>query len=285
MGIEFSAETARPSAYHFRVQRDPYAPGRGKTRRVPSDRVLHVFRPDAPCMVRGFPWMVAACRGIENLRRYEEAELLAARLGASAAGFITLSDSGGQMMDAPESDDEAGLLDMSPGMVHRLAEGEGFEPWDPKHPTTQYGDFVAAQLRGIAAGCGVPYHELAEDWAAVNFSAARSAVLSHRPAWEAAQRLLIDRVCEPVFRLWVETAGDPDTAVEWKPRKWDHVQPREQATAETAHIANMTMSRTEIIRARGADPASVFGEIAAEEEMLRAMMPEPEQEVGDGDAG
>ncbi|MBK7121298.1 MAG: phage portal protein [Comamonadaceae bacterium] len=60
--------------------------------RVDADQVLHVFKPYRPEQVRGMPAMHACISGLKMLDGYEEAAIVAARVGASKMGFFTTPD-------------------------------------------------------------------------------------------------------------------------------------------------------------------------------------------------
>ena len=151
------------------------------------------------------PFITAALLRMECLRHYDMSELTAARLGAKQQGFIeqkaeeavTLRDQhpSQQQQDIDKTaedadDDEVDLTDPieqnrllarqynngGGGVDYDMAIdfldiGQTFKMADWQHPNTAYPNFVQTQLRGAAAGLGIPYHQLAGDLSAINFSA------------------------------------------------------------------------------------------------------------------
>ena len=285
LGVE-KDPTGQVVAYHFSGLRPDntgaFAGGyvRHQPTRVAAERVIHVFDADLPGQSRGVPWLSTACRRFADLQDYEESERTAARVSARKLGFVQVEG------DADVADDEEGdnVISTKPGSITHLDPGESFHDWDPAHPNTAFPAFVQSQLRGAAGGVGLSYFELGNDLAGVNFSSGRIGLISQRELWRMTQRLLVDTFHDRVFAGWLETAmlrdvpGVPRGAVpsdvsghRWVGRRYDHVQPREQATSDHQRIEDGLTSRSEIIRSEGRDPEDVFSELAAEAERLRAL--------------
>lgn len=288
LGVERDT-TGRVVAYHFRTLQLPRSSDGayqgGLPFRVPADQVLHAYDMEMPGQSRGVPWLLSAIKRLEDLRDYEESERTAARLGAKKLGFIQTPEGTPGEVDADDED-----VEVEAGSLTHLDPGEVFAGWDPAHPNTAFGDFVNSQLRGAASGTGLSYFEVANDLAGVNFSSARVGLLAQREIWRMAQRLLEDRVFTPLFEAWLPGAiaagkvmgvreGTPPSALmphEWVGRRHEHVQPREQARADSQRLADGLTSRAEIIRSEGRDPDEVFAEIEKERGMFG--------EVADGSA-
>ena len=92
---------------------------------------------------------------LKMLDGYEEAELVAARVGASAMGFITSPGGDGYMGD--DLDNGTPIMSAEPGTFQQLPAGMDVKSFDPDHPTTAFSDFEKAILRGISSGLGVSY--------------------------------------------------------------------------------------------------------------------------------
>ena len=287
-------------AYHF-CGLDPVASGgfiggyvRTAPMRIGAERVIHVYDPDLPGQSRGVPWLSTACRRFADLQDYEVSEMTSARVSSRKIGFIQVDGDA----DVAEGDGGDVKIQTKAGSITQLDPGESFHGWDPDHPSTAFGDFVASQLRGAAGGVGLSYFELANDLAGVNFSSGRIGLIAQRELWRMIQRLLIDSFHERVFKGWLERAvlspagfpGVPPTASpaalsghRWVGRRYDHVQPREQATSDHQRIEDGLESRSEIIRSEGREPEDVFEELAAEAERLKGLtaggtMPEEQQD-------
>jgi lambda family phage portal protein len=161
--------------------------------------------------------------------------------------------------------------------------------FDPNHPNSAYAAFIKAVLRGIASGLGVSYNTLANDLEGVNFSSIRTGVLEDREAWKARQVWMIENVVSPIFRRWLR-AGllsgaismdrgsrlssanfDKLVAHTFQGRRWPWVDPQKDMNANTMAVAERFRSRSDVIRELGDDPAEVWAEIAAENELLEEL--------------
>ncbi|MFN4115225.1 MAG: phage portal protein [Inhella sp.] len=215
MGIEVDTYL-RPVAYHLRptMSGDVYHLARtpAPAQRIPADEILHGFITDTPEQVRGVPWMHAAMLRLQNLGGYEEAAIIASRVGASQMGFFTTPDGQPQHLaddQQPSVDGQAPgdfVMDAAPGEFRSLPEGMQFQPFNPAYPAAMFGDFVKANLRGIASGLGVAYHALANDLQGVSYSSIRRGTLEERDAWMVLQSWFIDAFLEPLFDRWLTFA-------------------------------------------------------------------------------
>jgi lambda family phage portal protein len=185
MGVEVDAN-GRPLAYHF-LRSAEYGALGGQRTRVPAEDIWHCFVQEEVNQVRGVPWVHTAMRRLNDLGGYEEAAVIAARVGASNMGFfvppVDLAGPGINGTVGTDSlDDDGGgnqvrVREAEPGAFDELPPGYDFKSFDPDYPHAQFGTFVKACLRGIAAGIGVDYNTLANDLEGVNYSSIRSGTL------------------------------------------------------------------------------------------------------------
>lgn len=296
MGIEF--DRARfPVAYHVLAsEKDldffiPPSTGR-KTIRVPSEQMIHIFLNDGVWQSRGVPWIHPALMRFNQLNKYEEAELVSARGGASKMGFITDGDDGTGYTgddDEDDADDDYLIEEFEPGMIGRLRKGQTFTGFNPDHPNAIFKDFVKVNLRGIAAALGESYNQFAQDLEGVSFGSLRQGALSERAVYMGLQEWLIDEALDRIFANWLEMSlrakaitnrnGQPlpidrlekFLEHEWQPRRWDWIDPLKDTTADRFQQQDLTMSRSERIRKRGRQPTEVFQEIATENELMATL--------------
>lgn len=282
MGVEIDAD-GRPVAYHiWRHHPRAVAIDRNRRMRVPAGEVIHRFLVQDAAQVRGVPWAYAIGRRLKMLAGYETAELTAARVAAAKMGFLQTPDGGhGYDPDDPNAardGDGAVLKSLAPGEVEVLPAEWKFEPFDPQHPTTAFGDFVKAMLRGVAAGLGPSYESLAQDRQGVNFSSLRQGALEERDYYRDLQGYMAEAICAPVFEAWLSMAllaGQVDGLSSrdlarldhpaWVPRGWQWVDPLKEVKAHEAAVALGINSRTRIAAETGRDVFDVLAEQAAEE--------------------
>lgn len=309
MGVEINAY-GRPVAYHLKTAHpgDLYQTTsgiQGNTHvRVPAEDIIHEFIADRPEQVRGMPWAHAAMLRLNNLGGYEEAAVIAARVGASKMGFFTTPDGQAEVVSTGTDDgtaDGALTMDADPGVFQSLPEGVQFQPFNPDYPTAMYADFVKANLRGIASGLGVAYHALANDLEGVSFSSIRSGTLEERDAWMLIQEWFAGSFLERIFSEWIAAALamgqialpngstlpitklDKFSAHTWQGRRWEWVDPLKDIEADIAAINAGLKSPQSVAAKLGLDYEDLLIEIKAAETMrerlgvVLAITPNPQQ--------
>ena len=288
MGIELD-EWGRPQAFYLLKQHpndlSPYSTYQytDKYQRIPASEIIHAFDPLRPSQNRGIPWAHAAMFRLHMLGCYEEAELVAARTGASKMGFFERAEDGeGYQGDEYDSDGNI-ISEAEPGTFEQLPPGVKLHEWDPQHPAGNFGNFVKAILRGIASGLGVTYHNLANDLEGVNFSSIRSGTLEERDCWMTLQLWVIENLHEQVFPDWLEMAMlhgqvnlpfskfDKFNTASWQPRRWPWVDPLKDQEATLLSAKMGARSLADIIREAGRDPDDVFDEIAETKQKLEKL--------------
>ncbi len=286
MGVETS-ETGAPVAYHILTSHPGDVAADRRRERVPAENIIHLYRTDRPQQTRGVTWLHTAMKRLNDLGGYEEAAIIAARVGAAKMGFFTTPD--GDLSPLADAGDVAGELyqDADPGRFGLLPPGYDFKSFDPDYPHEQYGTFVKAQLRGIAAGLGVAYHNLAGDLEAVNFSSARAGTLEERDQWMILQDWFVAGFVRPVFEAWLDAAllageiivitkAGPrplDSTVATKVlsgvvlagRRWSWVDPVKDVQANLMAIESGLKSRREVAAEQGRDLDDVWAQIAREQ--------------------
>ena len=284
-GIEFN-KYGRPLAYYFTTtdeeETQVYSYGGRRFVRVPADRVIHGFLREFTGQKRGLPWMGSALWRMNQLKGFEDAALVNARVAAAKGGFFEWQEGYGPDLD----EDEELLMEAEAGAFQELPAGVRFKEWNPQYPQGEYAAYVKAMLRGIAAGLGVAYNNLANDLEGVNFSSIRQGALDEREAWKELQEWLIESLIEPVFMEWLPRALlwgielpngaalrperiEKYRAVVWQPRRWAWIDPKSEVAAAVASKNNLLTSPGQIIRDTGRDPDTVWRELAADIAAMR----------------
>jgi len=205
MGVEYN-DWGKPIAYHlYKHHPGEYSSLSQEIIRVEAEEIIHLFIQDRISQSRGVPWMHSVMTDMKMLKGYEEAELVAARLGAAKGGFY-IKPAGDQFEDSEGNSGDDVIQEVTPGMFEILPDGWDFKQFDPTHPTTAFKDFEKKVLQTIASGLNVSYHNLANDLEGVNYSSIRSGVLEERSHWIALQQWLIERVLKPVYEDFLTQA-------------------------------------------------------------------------------
>lgn len=290
MGVERDAFYA-PVAYWLKNvdSSDPtqYADSTQRHIRVPATEMKLFYLHEFVRQLRGVPWMSSAMMRMNMLGGYEEAAVVAARIGAAKLGI--LQSPNGEADDVAtgyEGEGEAARPQLDsgePGEFITAPAGYEFKEWDPDYPHEQYGAFVKACLRGISSGLLVSYNGLANDLEGVNFSSIRAGVLEEREVWKALQSWMIEAFLEPIYSAWLPRAiatGQVNLpmsklskfdAVVWQGRRWDWVDPEKDVNANVTSITNRLKSYSQVIREQGRDPEEVWRELAKDTERLKAL--------------
>jgi lambda family phage portal protein len=283
MGVEIDT-MARPVAYHI-LKRKPSQWDRGYVReyeRVPADQIEHIFVPTFAEQNRGVPWMYAALLNLVHIGAFEEAAVIAARVGASQMGFIHQGENTTAPLPQNSTSSEGDpQIDAEPGTFQVLPPGYEMSSWNPRYPDGAVEPFLKAMLRGVAAGLGVAYHNLANDPADVNYSTAKVFGGDEHEMWKGVQEFVKDHLHVPLHRDWLRMqlmTGtltfqpqriDKYCEIDWQARRWASPDPLKDAKADIELIDNKLRSRTRAIAERGDDIGDVFDELAHEEEMAK----------------
>jgi lambda family phage portal protein len=253
------------------------------------------------------PWFAAGTTRLRHLSGYEEAEVIAARVGACQGGWFTRKE-GSSGYPTPVPGQDGITMDAEPGVWQTLPDGVEAVPNNPTHPNTAYGDFRKNVLRGIATGLGVSYTTLGNDLEAVNYSSARVGLLDEREVWKKIQLWFSRHFLRPIFRAWLEMALSTgaialpvskfqkfDRPV-FKMRRWAWIDPLKDIQAAQHAIALRVGSRRQIVDEAGGDIEDVFADNVADEKLaaklnLSLQPPDPMPESfgdltaagGDGD--
>lgn len=296
-GIEFDA-VGRAAAYHLRARHpgDYISGGSASSQiiRVPAEEIYHLFTPERAEQSVGFPWIVSAITRLRQLGAFEEAATIAARLGASKAGFFERDGSKDGDFEG-EGTDDAGraIMDASPGTFESLPPGWKLADWSPEYPNITTGDFRKAMLRGVGTSLGMSYNTLGNDLEAVNFSSARVGLFEEREGWKGIQVFHAENFWEPVFSDWllasllsaainlpIAKLKNFDRPV-FKSRRWPFIDPLKEVNAAKTAIALRLSSRRQFIEESGGDVDDVFhdnldDERLAEDIGLSLVPPDPD---------
>lgn len=310
MGVEID-KWHRPLFYHF-LTRHPAEVGQRTYIKVPANEVIHIFKRKRIGQTRGLSNLAPVIFRLHMLGAYEDAEVTAARIGASKIGFF---ETDANHLDAfePTKPNEKLTIDVSPGSMEQLPPGMKFSGWDPQHPTAAFAAFVAAVLRSIAVGGGVSYTTLTGDLAGVNYSSIRAGLLNERDMFKKLQDWFAEKMSRRVFIDWLSMVlltrklslpsrlAQNWLAVNWKGRGWKWVDPYNDARANEMNVAMGIASRTQLCAEMGIDFEETLIELAAEKALAEKYdvfidgmaakldipqpIPDPEQSGGSGTPG
>lgn len=279
MGVEVN-QYQRALFYHI-FPGNPYefGFGRGERQKVPADQLYHVHIPRFVGQTRGYPLLAPVMWDMKMLDGYFEAELVAARIGATIIAAIE-QDNQIEYAGDGEARDGSTKVDIGYGTALQLGPGQKLNNASPEHPSTAFSPFVERSLRLIASGLGVAYFELGNDHAGINFSSGRLGIIEQRDFYMELQQVLVDTLVRPCYEDWTKSAllngaldlpFDPDRytdqdAVEFIPRRWTWLDPLKDVQAAVDEVQNGFSTHDEKLHQHGKDWRKVYRQLKVEKD-------------------
>lgn len=308
-GVEVERSTGRAVAYYlYRDHPNDLAGTVAEAERVPADNLLHIYRQERVGQTRGISWLAPAVLRLRDLEMYLENELQASAVAACFSVVVKTVDSGASWggLETPsggDSTDSNGdrFERLQPGMVSHLMPNEDIQVVNPMRPNASADAFLATMLRSISVATGLSYELVSRDYSRTNYSSNRASALEDQRRFRPLQKMLIWKLCQPVYRAWfaqcclaadagmdgyeafpsfTEYLADPGywTKCTWRPPGWAWVDPLKEVNAAVVAINNQLRSRQDVIEeGNGGDVREVFRELAQEE----ALAEELDIELGD----
>lgn len=221
-GVEVSPD-GRVSAYWFHSRLMPTGVWAGEKFRVPAELICHLYDEDYEGQHRGFPIIACVLRTVKLLHTYIDAEVIKANRQAFNVAHHEVDPAMYQYADPrelgmPEADEARDQLtrEVQPGEEPIEPVGYRRVQEPPTSPNPVFPAFKQEMLRIISSGLGAAYHNLASDFASINWSAGRLAEGEQREGWKADQARIIDHILRPSFRrprgwlaMWLTSGNAP----------------------------------------------------------------------------
>lgn len=285
MGVEVD-RWGKPVAYWLWSEHPYDIPsGTGKRRRVRVDAadILHPFPVLRPGQSRGVTWFAPVMIDTQMLGGYQEAEITAARIGASNMAAVSIDPDhavGGEFSDTQPMRSSV-PMGVEPGRVLRLNPGEQLSSTNFNHPNGAFGSFTKAVQQAIAAGLNVSYPSLSGNLEAINFSSIRAGILSERDFYRAMQVWFARVFHRRVYRRWAPMAAlmgfVPASQVKgtekilWQPRGWKYVEPLNDIQAAILGRRAGLTTLTQQCAEQGGDFEENLRQIAEEDALAKEL--------------
>ena len=282
MGVEVN-KYGKPIAYHL-FKKHPfdntYPRPSQEYIRVPADEIIHAYLPQRAEQTRGVSLIAPVMANMKMLNGYYEAEIVAARVGASKMGFITSGDGDGYVGDGEMEDTFNPTMNAQAGVFEQLPAGMDFKAFDPTHPTSAFESFTTSVLRSIASGLNISYHALTNDLTSVNYSSIRQGALEDRSMYQLYQQFVIDHFINPIFKSWLEMAMSTgyinlpiakfdkfSNAINYIPRSFSWIDPLKEMQANVVGLQNGITTYSDIVSSYGKDVEEIFEQHQKEKEL------------------
>lgn len=289
MGIEVD-KFYRPLAYWIRDHHpsDFHHPigsrGTEQIIRIPASEIIHIRIVERWPQTRGVPWLHAVAKKLNDMDGYSDAEIVAAR---GAANYMAAIETDPLSQIGEEQEDGNRQIEISPGIVVKLAVGEKMNFFSPNRPNPALDGFMRYMLRETAAGAGVSYESLSRDYSQSNYSSSRQGMLDDRDTWRVLQTWFLHSFRHVVHRNWLQQAvlarAIPGVSVDdyaqnrekfepvkFKPRGWGWVDPTKEVAAFKEAEKAGYITKTQVIAqtAGGQDFEDVMDERRQELEQI-----------------
>ena len=313
-GIELNNDGA-PTAYHIQ-DRHPLDEAitldrlnwTRMPRHAPDGRrvVIHGFFSDRSEQIRGMSAFAPVLIALRDITRMSEAEIGAATINATFAGFVQSSFDELALGDALGLDTGAAAgsgssfqdlrdqiygdgLSIHDNQLASLAPGDSVEIPNTSRATGPFSDFKKSFLQDVAAALGIAYPVLAEDWEGVNYSSARAALAEvWRLVTEDRSHFIRDTVmpifCEVIDEAFlrgflVEPEGWPtyeDNKAAYLQASWTgpgrgYVDPLKEAQANALLMEMGVLTLDELCAEQGKDWEEVIAQKALERDRLEEL--------------
>ena len=284
MGVEIDKFGKPINYYILKVHPDdnfhsPASYDKSKYNIVPAEQIIHFYHQERPNQTRGVPPLSSCLKQLKMLDGYMEAELVAARVGASKMGFFKSGD-GTAYTGEDKTDTNNPIMSAEPGTFEQLPTGTDFQTFAPQHPTSAFKDFTKAIIRSIASSLNISYNTLANDLESVNYSSLRQGALEERSHYQCEQHRMIEGFMNIVYSKWLNMAflaGNLSNLPNgkynkfnspiWRPRGWQWIDPKKEVEALKIGMNNGFLSMQDVQAGYGRDVEDVFASIQTEKEL------------------
>jgi lambda family phage portal protein len=281
-GIEYD-NFGKPLAYHLFEQHPGSAlstlGARYKTIRVPAEEIIHAYDVLRAGQTDGVPWGHPVLLRLRDYEDYEDAQLLRQKIAACFTGFIYDTEAAVNET-VPSGTDSKPMSDrFEPGAWEVLPNGKRIELATPPGVGADFEPYTTRVLQGIAAGLGVTYEQLTQDYSRVNFSSARMSFqqfFADIDDWR--WNMFIPMIAGRVWEWWLDgydlasgISARADLGIRWSPPKKFMVDPTKEIAAMKDMVRSGFQSLSETVRQLGEDPVEHFDEMAADNELIDSL--------------
>jgi lambda family phage portal protein len=220
-GIEIN-EYGEPLAYHIQKDTTPGVMGLNFKSflwdKIPArtswgrKRVIHAHDKERTGQTRGKPFIASVLGDFKRAGQFQNVTLDTAVANSLVAAFIETSMSGADLAEhfgdtyQPYDDSRRdwNVKMEGGGALIPLAPGDRVAPYLPNNQGADFGQFMEAAYRNIAAGLHIPYELLLKDFSKTSYSSARAAMLEAWRFFMGRRNWLANNFYQEIYELWLE---------------------------------------------------------------------------------
>lgn len=174
--------------------------------------VLHLMCRERIDQRRGVPFLAPVIEALKQLGRYTDAELIAAVVSGLFTVFIEKQDAssdnpvGSAIPEEMQVDaEDEGTIELAPGAVIDLNDGEKAHDMNPGRPNANFGGFVEAICQQIGSSLEIPYELLMKRFNS-SFTASRGALEEAWKMFRMYRDWLAMDFCQPIYEEFLAEA-------------------------------------------------------------------------------
>lgn len=272
-------ELGRPVGFHVATYDES---GRGDWALVDASDFVFLCRRKRPLQVRGETCFAQSFTLFEQIEKWTEAQIIAARI-AACFGIAIIKNSATQFQqNLAVEDNNAGVaqrqLDLSPGMAPILEPGEDIKTISPSHPQQSFPDNLVAMLRLCGLSIGMPLELVLMDYSRTNFSSARASMLQAYRSFKSLQEIFTQNYLSRIYRWriskWIKEGKLPANPDAWNHRFvapcWPYLDPVGEIQSAQMAIDGGFDSLTSVLLSQGKDFATIKAQRERELAELKA---------------
>lgn len=273
----------------------------GKETGLPN--LLHIMSSERPDQYRGVPYLSQVIKPMLQIRRYTEAEIMAAVIQSFFTAWVKTESPGDDLWNEAIGEGQEEIsrdpneYEVGPGTVNYMEPGESVEFGSPSHPNGNFDGFMRSMCEQTGAALEVPADLLLKSFNS-SYSASRGALLEAWKAFKMRREWLTNDLCRPAYEIWMTEAvargrisapgflTDPLIRQAYLQSEWigpsqGQLDPTKEVTAAvTAINEGLSTREAEAIRLNGSEYTANVDKLAAENEKLKAANGQNQPDLG-----
>lgn len=267
-GVAVSKKTGRVIGYYIGKPNKWGFIEQNDWKHYPAADVHHVFNNDRFSYTRGEPVFTSAVITIQKLFEYMDAELVAAKINACLATFVTVTDpsrvpspyTGGRFSSG--QDDKGDKVErITPGLIKYLNVNEDIKAVTPNRPPSAFDPFVLRMFMIIGRPLCIPLMLVTLDFSGATFMNARIAYQAAQKNYKREQQFVVKPLAKTLYNWWLADAIRRKDIKLIKNafrsqvicQRWPYVDPSKEASANQMELESGTITEGTIIEEKGGD--------------------------------